>query len=685
MQTVILSLLFLSFVTGNLHAAAVRTDQLTAELVAEKTSIQPGESFTAALKLDLLPHWHVYWINPGDSGLPPELDWDAPEGFSVGKFIWPFPENIPTPPLATFGYEGTVYLPVQITAASSLVPGSTVVLQASASWLVCKEICLPGSADLSLSLEVTEAPGLDSPSAEGIRAALQKQPVQDHDLDLNAFRDANAVRIWIPAGALPEGDLHFFPFVEQGLLNAAEQTVTVDVEGSTLSLSREANALESPERLQGVLVSSAGWTGLEGRQAIEVDLPFSAGTGPVAGGAKTSLLAVIATAFLGGLILNLMPCVFPVLGLKIMGFVEQAGSERKKIVAHGLWFAFGVLTSFWILAGALIAVRAGGAELGWGFQLQSPMFVFFLALLLFLFALNLSGLFEVGTTLTSVGGGLTEKKGYSGSFFSGILATLVATPCAAPFLAPALGAALALPASQSMLVFTFVALGLSTPYLLLSAFPALIEKLPRPGAWMETFKQAMAFLLYGTVAYLVWVLLGQVDDRGSLWILFSLVIASLAAWIYGRYAGLAASAKSKWIARIAAAALLLVTVQMGRSAARPSEITWEKWAPGKAEEWVAKGRTVYVDFTARWCATCQVNKRVVFGSDDVIQAFVEQNVIALKADWTNQDPEITRALASYKRSAVPFNLIYRPDREDPILLPELLTPGIVLEALNRKN
>jgi thiol:disulfide interchange protein len=390
-----------------------------------------------------------------------------------------------------------------------------------------------------------------------------------------------------------------------------------------------------------------------------------------------------------------MPCVFPVLGIKILGFVNQAGHDRAKVIAHGLVFALGVLLSFWALAGLLAILHAGGEELGWGFQLQSPAFVFTLAVLMLVFAMNMSGVFEFGLSATGAGGNLQMKSGFAGSFFTGVLATVVATPCSAPFLAPAIGAALALLSTsivQSFALFTAVAVGLATPYLLLSIFPGAVKVLPRPGAWMETFKQFMAFPLYATVGYLVWVLAGQVSEEGLQNVLFGLVLVALAVWFYGRWNAPGSSAGR---ARFGVGALIVVaatglwlgwpqtaTAQTAGTTTS-SGVTWEPWSKEAVEKHRAEGRIVYVDFTARWCATCQANKRLVFKSDEELKEFAAKNIATLRADWTNQDPRITAELARYGRSAVPFNLIWFPGKEQPTILPELLTAGTVLDALKK--
>jgi thiol:disulfide interchange protein len=377
-----------------------------------------------------------------------------------------------------------------------------------------------------------------------------------------------------------------------------------------------------------------------------------------------------------------MPCVFPVLGIKIIGFVNQSGADRRKITLHGIVFSLGVLASFWALAAVLAILRAGGDQLGWGFQLQSPAFVFILAAVMLVFALSMSGVFEFGLRATSVGSDLQSKSGYTGSFLTGVLATVVATPCSAPFLAPALGAALALSTAASFAIFTTIAIGLSTPYLLLSIFPGAVKILPRPGMWMETFKQAMAFPLYGTVGYLVWVLAGQVGDSGLLNVLIGLTLVAMAAWLYGRYTAPGSKPARVRFGFLGGAVLLGLGALLGwPHAAEPTDIVWEKWSPAAVTTAQQAGKTVYVDFTARWCATCQANKHLVFGSDEVKRLFRARGIVTLRGDWTNHDPAITAELARFGRSAVPFNLIYKPESAEPVALPELLTANTVLNAL----
>jgi thiol:disulfide interchange protein DsbD len=718
---------------GALQARAVRNGAVQVELVARQAAVQPGQPFWVALRVEHDAPWHTYWLNAG-TGYPTSLAWTLPEGFSAGPIVWPAPHTVKDTAgnVTGNGYEGTVHLFVQITPPATLAVGSTVQLRAAADWLMCAESCMPGDAKVALTLPVAADPGAENAAVAKAFADLPRDPAP---WGVSARRDGAKVFLTItaPQGAaaahVPEG-LHFFE--EQALIDyAALQTVTVGRGTWSLELATVADAPADAARLKGLLVAKNGWTAGEGYAALAVDVPFAAakavgatvgateGSAPAPGGssaagagatasagatdgaaASAGLLGTVLLAFLGGVVLNLMPCVFPVLGIKVLGFVNQAGSDRGKIVLHGLVFTAGVLASFWALAGALLALRAGGEQLGWGFQLQSAAFVYGMAIFMFVFALNLSGLFEVGLSATGAAAGLQSQEGLGGSFFTGMLATLVATPCSAPFLAPALGAALALSAVESLVVFTAIAVGLSAPYLLLSLFPSAVKVLPRPGAWMETFKQLMAFPLYATVGWLVWVLAAQTagDDYGLLMILFAFVLVAMAAWAYGRFGQAHGKPSRQRWGTAAALALLVAGVALGWPQPPPAvgssstgaggasgkgayAVAWQPWSPEAVAAAQAAGRTIYVDFTARWCATCQTNKAAVFSSSEVLAELARRDVLLLKADWTNKDPRITQELAKFQRSAVPFNLLYHPGQAAPRVLPELLTPGIVLDAL----
>ena len=710
------SLGLLPFLAGIPALAATPPSHVKASLVAADTSVQPGKEITVALRFVHDPHWHTYWVNPG-TGLPTTIQWTLPPEWKAGGIQWPAPHILRDSKknIVGNGYEGELFLPVTITAPASARPGETVELKAAVDWLMCEDVCIPGSAKLTLTVAVSaDAPKPDPQWGEKIRATIAGLPRADPAWKTSAARADNNVLLHVtpaaPGGHTPKG-LHFFS--EDGAINyELPQTVKPDGRGGFVVVAPvDPAGPAGAKQLVGVLTSENGWHAdgkLRGlRVAVDFSAPNDAMTAasrsgiaaPVAGAGPTvapprggSLPGTLFLAFVGGLILNLMPCVFPVLGIKILGFVNQAGHQRGRVVAHGLVFTAGVLLSFWALAGVLAVLRASGDQLGGGFQLQSAAFVYALTVLMLVFGMNMSGVFEFGLSATAVGSGLQTKSGYGGSFFTGVLATIVATPCSAPFLAPALGAALAVSTVESFAIFTAIAIGLSAPYLLLSIFPQAIKVLPRPGAWMETFKEFMAFPLYATAGYLVWVLAAQTSEEGFRGVLFSLVVIAMAVWMYGRWHAPGASVR-----RARLGTLSLVTVgafglwlgwpremqaQTATGDAAPA-VVWEPWSPETVTKLRGEGRTIYVDFTARWCATCQTNKKLVFGSDEVLRFFAENRIATLRADWTNKDPRITAELARHGRSAVPFNVIWKPGSDSPTILPEILTPGTVLDALKK--
>jgi thiol:disulfide interchange protein/DsbC/DsbD-like thiol-disulfide interchange protein len=676
-------------------ASGLTAQHVTASLVATEASVQSGRPITVAIRLEHEAHWHTYWLNPG-TGYPTSIAWQLPPGWTAGEIQWPSPRIIRDSKgnITGNGYEGVTYLPITLTPPVDLKPGESVALSAQVDWLMCADVCIPGDARVALTLPIRAEPPTPA-TGHGAEAAASLHSLPDTvpGWAITATRSGALTTLSLTAGAeAPVKDpANLWFFAADGFIQYDKpQNVRRGAAGEILlDLPISDAADQTIARLTGVLTSSASWLAGTTLPGLRIDVPLVAAAVPPASltanatpAASTSLLGTLALAFVGGLILNLMPCVFPVLGIKILGFVNQSGNDRRLITLHGVAFTVGVLLSFWALAGALAVLRAGGDQLGWGFQLQSPAFVFGLAAVMLVFALSMSGVFEFGLGATGVGANLQMKDGYSGSFFTGVLATIVATPCSAPFLAPALGAALALPTAESFVVFTAIALGLSVPYLLLSIFPQAVKVLPRPGAWMETFKQAMAFPLYATVGYLVWVLAGQTTESGLLMTLLGLTVIAMAAWLYGRDHAPGSTGGRMRFGLIGGLALLTVGGWLGwPRAAAPTDLVWEAWSPERVTELRAQGRTIYVDFTARWCATCQTNKKVVFSSAEVLATFADRNVVALKADWTNQDARITAELAKWNRSAIPFNLVYRADRPEPQVLPELLTPQIVLDAL----
>jgi thiol:disulfide interchange protein/DsbC/DsbD-like thiol-disulfide interchange protein len=696
-RVVVLGSALLPFVSP--VAAGSGPSHVVATLVSEQDAIVPGQPFRVGLRLEMAEGWHTYWTNPGDAGLPPRLTWRLPEGFTAGPLAFPIPKRIAVPPLMSYGYEGEAIFPVAIEAPAGLVPGAETTLGARANWVECREVCLPGKAEVSLTLPVRGAAGptAQAPMFEAFRKA---QPSAGDRLSLKAATAAGQILLSFgaPGGSAFSG-AYFFAADPLTVEHAAPQKLHAGREGNRLDAPLATTRTEPLTRLRGLLV-------LEGKDAgaIAIDLPVealaaippppvSATQGPATGGSRLAMALVF--AFLGGLILNLMPCVLPVLSLKVLGFVKQAGDDRERARLHGLVFTLGVLVSFWILAGVLLGLRAGGQQIGWGFQLQSPPFVVFLSFLFLLLALNLFGVFEVGESLVAAGNLAVGRQGLAHSFWNGALATLVATPCTAPFMGSALGYGLSQPAAVSLAIFTALGLGMAAPYLVLSWQPSLLRFVPRPGPWMEGFKQLMGFFLLGTALALVWVLGRQVGVDAMAILLGALLLAGVGGWVWGR----PSRSRAGRVARgLVAAALALAGLAIGltyakrgpeaggvRSAAVevPREAGWETWSPARVDELRKAGRPVFVDFTAAWCLTCQVNAKVALETRAVGDRFAQYGVALLKADWTTGDDQITKALASYGRQGVPAYVLYgREPQAEPRLLPEVLTPGIVVAALD---
>jgi DsbC/DsbD-like thiol-disulfide interchange protein/cytochrome c biogenesis protein CcdA len=673
------------------HANTVQRDHIEAELIPATTSVQPGQPLTLALRLKMETHWHTYWKNPGDSGLATRIHWTLPAGFEAGDIQWPAPKRIDVGPLANYGYEGEVLLLTDIRTPPDFT-GGMVPVAARADWLVCEEICIPGDAEFSLMLPVGPADPNPKWAARiaQTRAAL---PRPDETISASATLAGNEWVLTIPRATAPRlARLQFFPDQEGWIDYASKQQLQDLGDRWQLRFAAAPGMTDDGGRLTGLLAAEPGFAG--GATAVTVSLPYATAAAlppmPVDGGSGSlTLWLALGLALVGGLLLNLMPCVFPVVGIKVLTFVENSRSSPASLRAHGLLFALGVLLCFWMVAGVLLGLRAGGAALGWGYQLQSPLVVSALALLFFAVALNLSGVYEFGLRAQQLAGSIRAESGYLDAFLSGLLATIVATPCTAPFMGVALGFALTQPPAASMLVFTALALGMAAPYLLLSFSPRLVQKLPKPGPWMETLKQVLAFPLYLTAVWLVWVLGRQAGVDAVAKLLVGITLVGAALWTFGRWR--VAPRRGVRAAAFASALLLaaggLVTawptaIQTGNASAAAGEI-WQPWSRSAVAQAQARGQTAFVDFTAAWCVTCQVNKRLVLSRDSVVDGFKARNIALLRADWTNQDPEITAALKELGRSGVPVYVFYPANGGAPLLLPEVLTESRVLEALDQ--
>jgi thiol:disulfide interchange protein len=683
--------------TASAQGFKVPTDLVKASLVGEPAAIRPGEAFTVGIRMVMRPHWHVYWRNPGDSGLAPEVAWNLPPGFTAGAIQWPVPSRIPVSQLMNFGYENEAVLLAEVTPPATLPAGKPVTLQAKLTYLVCERECVPGSADLRLTLPLAQA-GTSTganPGAlmlfEAARAALPVPALWP----VRYGAENGRLQVHIAATGLQASSVAYFPYAETAIENAAPQVARSDADGLTIDLARGDSTEAAPATLPGVLTFEEATPDGPVRRAYAigdassvapVTAPSSAVPGPVRALDETlTLWSAAGLAFLGGLLLNLMPCVFPVLSIKVLSLVRHSGEPAARVRLHGLAYTAGVLAAFLFLASLLIALKGAGAGIGWGFQLQSPLVVAGLAYLLFAMGLSLSGVVHVGAGIAGIGDGLTRRAGLEGSFFTGVLATLVATHCTAPFMGSAVGFALTQEAGVSLAVFASLGLGLALPFLVLTIWPAALRRLPRPGAWMDTLKGALAFPIYATVAWLIWVLSQQVGAAGLLAALIGLVLVGFAAWTWER--GHGAGPVGAWIARgtavaaLAALAILTLGLDRDRAGTASAGLGNEGFSQARLDGLLAQGKPVFVNMTAAWCITCQVNERAALRSDAVQGALKARGITYLKGDWTNQNPEITRLLEHHGRSGVPLYLLYAGAGE-PTVLPQILTPGLVLEALN---
>jgi thiol:disulfide interchange protein DsbD len=667
---------------------------LTVSLLVPPGEIYPGQTFTAGLDFRLDEGWHVYWINAGDSGEPPAIAWKLPAGITAGAMQFPPPSRLPLGPLMDFGYENEVVFPIPIQVAADYHPSQPeATLAAHVTWLVCREVCIPGKADLAVMrpayATTPPAPSVDL-GARGMIARFQAQLPKALPAADSATFSSSAKNFVLNITGTKTASAQFFPLDETVIANAAPQPAVATSNGVQLTLTKDENLQAPPQKLNGLLELP------DGTAYVIHATPgaAAAATAPLSG--ASGILGAISLAFIGGILLNLMPCVFPVLFIKGLALVQSSQHERHKLRAHGWVYTLGILVSFWVVVAVLIILRAAGRQLGWGFQFQSPTFLALMAMLLFFLGLALAGQFELGLSLTSAGGSLAQKQGYAGSFFTGVLAMVVATPCTAPFMGAAIGYALAHSAWVSFAIFSALALGLALPYLALAYFPGWARVLPKPGAWMEVLKQAVSIPIFATVIWLVWVFTQIAGTTALMGLLAAFLLLAIAGWFLGRWPG-------KKLGSALAALVLLVAVivpiwavgvfapvRIDRSqvlilsSIKPESLgpVWQPFTPTLLQQSRAQGKPVFVDFTASWCLSCQVNERLILRRADVEQRLRDSGAVLLRADWTNQDPDITQTLAALGRSGVPTYALYPADPGAPAhVLPEVLTPGIVLDAL----
>ncbi|MDG5495494.1 protein-disulfide reductase DsbD domain-containing protein [Niveispirillum sp. BGYR6] len=678
---------------------AVATENVESRLTLETEGAAPGQQVWVALTQKIRPHWHTYWLNPGDSGIATSIGWTLPAGWQAGDINWPAPERFPIGPLVNFGYKDTVHLLVPLTLPADAKPGAPVTLTAAVDWLVCEDICIPESATLTLDVPVVD--GAAKPAAEAaalFTEARASLPVPS-PYPVRLVPGEKQHKLVIQAPELAQGkirDAFFFPDDFKTAASNAAQPMQLDGQGLTLALTPGGALPAGPAKGVLTFVEELDGKPLRHAFAISADTGAGAAAAPAAGArldsaaketAGTSLAGAILLALLGGMILNLMPCVFPVLSMKAMALISHGPGHARQ---HGLVYTAGVLACFAAIAGALLALRAGGAAIGWGFQLQDPLVVAVLAYVMLLLGLSLSGVFNIGTSAMGVGQGLASKGGLAGSFFTGVLATVVATPCTAPFMGTALGYAITQPWYAAMAVFLALGLGMALPFLALTFSPALLRRMPRPGLWMDRVKQALAFPLYASAAWLVWVLSVQAGPDTVAAVLAGMVAVAFAGWLYGvtRQSG------TGWRVGGGLVALALVVASVlgaGRTAvnAAPAALAassgpaknYEAFSEARLDELRGQNKPVFVNFTAAWCVTCLVNERTSLSTEAVKMAMKQKGITYLKGDWTNRDAKIARILESHGRSGVPLYLLYLPGAAEPLVLPQLLTEGTVLEAM----
>lgn len=677
------------------------------ELVAEHLAIQPGQSVVVGLRIEMDEGWHTYWKNPAAPGMATSIRWILPHGFEAGGIQWPRPHAFELFEMVSYGYEGEVLLPVRIEVPPE-VATNRVELAAQVKWLACQESCVPGEVTLTLDLPVTrDPPALDQRWQRLFDQARRDLPLDPAPDQVVAFWSADEKKIVLRvSGLVAESETKATFFAEKD----EEENDVLDYEAPQ-QLKRIDQRLEvwlapSPHRqtpikhLRGVLVLESE----DRSDVLAVDVPLMAsdpggedlvdGAVLLGGGASgLSLPLAILYALIGGLTLNLMPCVFPVLSIKVLGFVQQAGEDRVRIRLHGFVFALGVLLSFWVLTIVLLALRAGGEQLGWGFQFQSPAFIALLACLMLAVGLNLFGVFEIGLGIMTLAGQTTSRAnqgGYCESLFSGVLATAVATPCTAPLMGPAIGFALTLSTLQTLMVFTALGVGMALPYVVLSMFPTWLKLLPKSGPWMETFRQLMAFPMFGATIWLVWLFGRAVGSEGILILLVGMLVLAMATWVFGRWGTVVRGVGVRWAARVSSVALTAIAVALPLWAINglggPGDLSWEPYDEQRLAQYQSAGRTVFVDFTADWCLTCKFNEGTVLASRAIRQLFVTRNVALLKADWTQKDERIAQALEKFGRTSVPLYLVYSADRSrQPVVLPTVLTRRMVIDAVDRAS
>ena len=672
------SILFVLFFTGSAQAHSsgwVKASHLKAELVSDHQDLRPGQRFKLALHFIPDEHWHTYWQNPGDSGLATSIDWTLPDGVEAGAIQWPAPMAISVPPLVNYGFEGPTILVSELSIPADF-KGSQLQIKAKVDWLVCKEICIPADASFELNLPVTQTAVLATDYQTLFEKASQHQPKA---VPLRGRYDVQNQQ-FSAAVSMPE-DLKvsaFFVAAAELVDHAAPQQI--DWVDGELLLRQQQNTYfnQAPEQFDLVLNTAAGPVLLQ----LQHESAPQQSAISLASFSLTDWLVMVALAAVGGLILNLMPCVFPVLSLKALSLVNgQQSAQHTK--AEALWYSAGVVLSFVLLAAMLLVLRSAGEAVGWGFQLQNPLVVGLLAYLLFVLALSLSGVVQLGLGLMNSGQQLTEKPGARGSFFTGVLAVVVASPCTAPFMGTALGYAATQPALAALAIFAALGVGMALPFLALAWSPGFAALLPKPGLWMEKLKQWLAYPLYLSAVWLLWVYGRQQGIDALALALVGLVFVAAACWLWGllqlQQAGKASAVMA--VLLFAGAVVLLWYPQPATQQSAKTDHA-EVWSEQRLKQLLQDGKPVLVNMTADWCITCLVNERVALDTDSSKAAMALYNLTYLKGDWTNKDPAISAYLRQFQRDGVPLYVLYWPG-QPPEVLPQILTPDSLRQALEQ--
>lgn len=685
--------------------SVVRTDNVTASLVSEVSEVKAGEPFWVGLRQQIRPHWHTYWKNPGDSGLPTEINWTLPEGAKAAPIVWPTPTLIDVSGVINYGFQDDVLLLVKITPPADA--SGTLHLKADANWLVCDDVCIPEDGKFALDLPVgATARPADADTRTLFDKARRSVPTESPWPARFGLAKSGDPTLEIAAKGLKADtirDAYFFPAEWGAVANMARQTASVTAEGIRIPLKKGDAKGAAPQQIAGTLVLTEKTGDGEQRQAFDLvarlDPALVPSAAPIsaAGVENLTLAQALLFAVLGGLILNLMPCVFPVLAMKAAAFARLAGHERGVMRRDGLAYTAGVLVAFAAMAAVVLAIRASLGEVSWGFQFQSPIFSLLVAYLFFVVGLNLAGVFEIGGGFAGVGQALTARSGATGAFFTGVLAVIVATPCTAPFMAAALGFALSQPAPQTVAVLLAMGLGLALPYLALSMTPALQRLMPRPGAWMDRLRQFLAFPMWASAVWMIWVLTQQTGPDGVVYALGGMILIAFAIWLLRTSS---AGTIGLWLRRgVAAVAVLLAFAAVLKLEDGPATAAsasggpssgvnfegWERFSRARMTEAAAAGKPVFVDFTAAWCITCLVNERVALETPATRKAFEQTGTVKLKGDWTNRDPEITSLLKELGRAGVPLYLYWAPGADGPKILPQVLTEAAIISELQAKR